>query len=54
MDLSSFPILPNKGAVKYVIYTKQGPGPQVLSNEDSLLNSDGVPESVWLIFYIFY
>ncbi|KAK3085385.1 hypothetical protein FSP39_002567 [Pinctada imbricata] len=44
VDVSQFPLQQNKGAVKYIIYTKPGPGPQILTDPtDSLISTDGQP-----------
>ncbi|XP_002735076.1 diphosphomevalonate decarboxylase-like [Saccoglossus kowalevskii] len=40
------PLEPSPGAIKYVISTKVGQGPQILPNEASLLNENGLPNKL--------
>ncbi|KAH9491651.1 hypothetical protein Btru_030588 [Bulinus truncatus] len=44
-DLQKINIQPNPGAVKYIIHTKVGPGPQILTDpSESLFTPDGKPK----------
>ncbi|KAL8621593.1 hypothetical protein ACOMHN_026264 [Nucella lapillus] len=36
----------SEGAIKYIIHTKVGTGPEELSSEDSLLTAQGLPKNL--------
>jgi len=42
---SSFGLTPNPGALKYILHTVPGSGPQILSSDHSLLNANGTPKA---------
>ena len=44
--LSAIPLPIQRGAIKYVIHTKPGPGPQILDDEHSLLDDNGIPRKL--------
>lgn len=44
-DVSSLPLDPIPDALKYIIYTRPGPGPMELPADQCLLGEDGLPKS---------
>lgn len=43
--ISSITLPPSPGALKYIIHTKVGDGPQVVNNvEEALIGTDGLPK----------
>jgi len=44
-DMNSLTILPQNGALKYVIHTKSGPGPMLITDKnESLIGDNGLPK----------
>ena len=44
--LSAIPLPIQRGAIKYVIHTRSGPGPQILDDEHTLLDDNGIPRTL--------
>ncbi|KAL8609212.1 hypothetical protein ACOMHN_036656 [Nucella lapillus] len=45
-ECKNFDIPRSEGAIKYIIHTKVGTGPEELSSEDSLLTAQGLPKNL--------
>ena len=44
--ISAIPLPIQRGAIKYVIHTRPGPGPQILDDDESLLDENGIPKNL--------